>query len=183
VTTTTLLMIGGTALLIFWAVGAYNRLIRLKNRIAGAFTQIDAQLNRRHELIRKLVEAAMTYPACETETLQAVTTDRNQAKLATDAARAKPTHAATVTALAHAEQTLTKSSYQLIAVIEASLDMKADETMGSLQDELSSTDNKLAFARQAFNDAVLNYNEAQAQFPALVIARLCSLAPSAMLQA
>jgi LemA protein len=181
--TITIVLIGAVAVLIFWAVGAYNRLIRLKNTIANAFGQIDVQLRRRYDLIPNLVEAAKKYLSHERETLEAVISARNQAKSASDAARAKPTSAVAVTAFAVAEQALSSSLGQLLALNEAYPDLKADKTISDLSEELTSTENKVSFARQAFNDAVLDYNDAQAQFPALLIAKLFSFAPSAMLQA
>ena len=182
-TATQLISIAVLAVLVFWAVGAYNRLIRLKNTIANAFSQIDVQLKRRYDLIPNLVEAAKKYLSHERETLEAVITARNQAKSASDSARARPTNALAVTTLAVAEQALSSSLGQLFALNEAYPELKADETIRDLSEELTSTENKVGFARQAFNDAVLDYNNAQGQFPAVLVARLFSFAPSAMLQA
>ncbi len=182
-TTITIVMMGAVALLIFWAVGAYNRLIRLKNTIANAFGQIDVQLKRRYDLIPNLVEAAKKYLSHERETLEAVISARNQAKSASDVARAKPTNALAVTTLAVAELALSSSLGQLFALNEAYPDLKGDKTIQDLSEELTSTENKVTFARQAFNDAVLDYNNAQGQFPAVLIAKLFSFEPSAMLQA
>ena len=182
-TPTQLISIAVLAVLVFWAVGAYNRLIRLKNTIANAFSQIDVQLKRRYDLIPNLVEAAKKYLSHERETLEAVITARNQAKSASDNARARPTNALAVTTLAVAEQALSSSLGQLFALNEAYPELKADETIRDLSEELTSTENKVGFARQAFNDAVLDYNNAQGQFPAVLVARLFSFAPSAMLQA
>ncbi len=181
--TITIVLIGAVAVLIFWAVGAYNRLIRLKNTIANAFGQIDVQLRRRYDLIPNLVEAAKKYLSHERETLKAVISARNQAKSASDAARAKPTNALAVTTLTVAEEALSSSLGQLFALNEAYPDLKGDQTIQALSEELTSTENKVTFARQAFNDAVLDYNNAQGQFPAMLIAKLFSFAPSAMLQA
>ena len=182
-TSTQLISIALLAVLIFWAVGAYNRLVRLKNTIANAFGQIDVQLKRRYDLIPNLVEAAKKYLSHERETLEAVITARNQAKSASDAVRSRPANALAVTTLAVAEQALSSSLGQLFALNEAYPELKADETIRELSEELTSTENKVAFARQAFNDAVLDYNDAQGQFPAVLIAKLFSFAPSAMLQA
>ena len=182
-TPTNLISIAILATLVFWAVGAYNRLIRLKNIIANAFGQIDVQLKRRYDLIPNLVEAAKKYLSHERETLEAVITARAQAKSASDAARSRPANALAVTTLAVAEQALSNSLGQLFALNEAYPDLKADETIRELSEELTSTENKVTFARQAFNDAVLDYNNAQGQFPAVLIAKLFSFAPSAMLQA
>ena len=179
----TLVLIAVLALLVFWSVGAYNRLIRLKNTIANAFGQIDVQLKRRYDLIPNLVEAAKKYLQHEQATLEAVMVARNQARAASDVARSRPTNVLAVTTLAAAEQALGGSLGQLFAVAEAYPELKADQTIRDLSEELTSTENKVGFARQAFNDAVLDYNNAQGQFPAVLVARLFSFAPSAMLQA
>ena len=180
---TQLISIAVLAVLIFWAVGAYNRLVRLKNTISNAFGQIDVQLKRRNDLIPNLVEAAKKYLSHERETLEAVINARNQAKSASDAVRSRPANALAVTTLAVAEQALTNSLGSLFALNEAYPELKADETIRELSEELTSTENKVTFARQAFNDAVLDYNNAQGQFPAVLIAKAFSFAPSAMLQA
>ena len=182
-TATTFALIAVLALLVFWAVGAYNRLVRLKNTIANAFGQIDVQLKRRYDLIPNLVEAAKKYLQHERNTLEAVTLARNQAKTASDAVRSKPADAAAVTALATAEQALDGSLGRFFALAEAYPDLKADETIRELSEELTSTENKVAFSRQAYNDAVLDYNNAQGQFPAMLIASAFSFSPSAMLRA
>ena len=180
---TDLIYVALPALLIFWAVGAYNRLVRLRNIIANAFGQIDVQLKRRYDLIPNLVEAAKKYLQHEQSTLEAVMLARNKAKSASDAVRSKPTQAAAVVALAAAEQALDGSLGRLFAVAEAYPELKADQTIRDLSEELTSTENKVTFARQAYNDAVLDYNNAQGQFPALMIASLFGFAPSAMLRA
>ena len=182
-TSTQWISIAVLASLIFWSVGAYNRLVRLKNSIANAFGQIDVQLKRRYELIPNLVEAARKYLSHERETLEAVIAARNQAKSASDVARSRPSNALAVSTLAVAEQALSSSLGQLFALSEAYPELKADQTIRELSEELTSTENKVTFARQAFNDAVLDYNNAQGQFPAVVVARMFSFAPSAMLQA
>ncbi len=178
-----LVLIGVAALLVFWAVGAYNRLVRLKNTIANAFWQIDVQLKRRYDLIPNLVEAARGYLQHESSTLEAVIAARNQARSASDAVRAGPTRASAVVALAAAEEVLDGSLGRLFALAEAYPEFKADQTIRELSEELTSTENKVAFSRQAYNDAVLDYNDAQGQFPALLVARLFGFAPAAMLQA
>jgi LemA protein len=179
----TFLFISLLAVLVFWAVGAYNRLVRLKNTIGNAFGQIDVQLKRRYDLIPNLVEAAKKYLQHEQSTLEAVIAARNQARGASDAVRSRPANAAAVAALGMAEQALSGSLVNLFAVAEAYPELKADQTIRDLGEELTSTENKVGFARQAYNDAVLDYNNAQAQFPALLIARLFGFAPSAMLRA
>ena len=171
------------ALAVVWAVGAYNRLVRLKNSMANAFGQIDVQLKRRYDLIPNLVEAAKKYLQHEQETLEAVISARNRARSASDRVASRPGQADAVIALAAAEQTLGGSLGRLFALAEAYPDLKADKTIRELSEELTSTENKVGFARQAYNDAVLDYNNAQGQFPALLIARLFGFVPSAMLQA
>ena len=182
-TTTTLVSIAVLALLVFWAVGAHNRLIRLKNTIANAFGQIDVQLKRRYDLIPNLVEAAKKYLSHENATLEAVIAARNQAQGASDAVRSRPANAEAVVALAGAEQALDGSLGRLFAVVEAYPELKADSTIRELSEELTSIENKIAFARQAYNDTVLDYNNAQEQFPALLIAALFGFKPAAVLQA
>ena len=179
----TMMVMALAALLIFWAVGAYNRLVRLKNIIANAFGQIDVQLKRRYDLIPNLVEAARKYLSHEKDTLEAVIAARNQARSASEAVRSRPGRAEGIVALAAAEQTLAGSLGQLFALSEAYPELKADQTIRELSEELTSTENKVGFARQAYNDAVLDYNNAQAQFPALLIARLFSFVPSQVLRA
>ncbi len=179
----TIVLLTLLAMLLFWAVGAYNRLVRLRNTIANAFGQIDVQLKRRYDLIPNLVEVAKKYLQHESSTLEAVIAARNQARSAVDAVRSRPARAEGIVALAAAEQALSGSLTHLFAVAEAYPDLKADQTIRELSEELTSTENKVGFSRQAYNDAVLDYNNAQGQFPALLIARLFGFAPSAMLQA
>ena len=171
------------AAIIFWSVGAYNRLVRLKSIIANAFGQIDAQLKRRYELIPSLVEAAEKYLRHEPEVLEAVIAARNQAKSASSAARSRPSNTLAINALAVAEEALSSSLHQLFGLSEAYPGLKADQTFSELSEELSSTKNKVSFAREAFNDAVLNYNNARGQFPAVLVANLFSFAPSAIFRA
>ncbi|MDH3209425.1 MAG: LemA family protein [Burkholderiaceae bacterium] len=181
--TTSLVAIVILALLLFWGVGVFNRLVRLRNTIINGFAQIDVQLKRRYDLIPNLVEAAKKYMAHERATLEAVIAARNQARAANDLARAKPADATAVGALAAAEQMLGGSLGRLLAVAENYPDLKADETIRDLSEELTSTENKVSFARQAYNDAVLDYNNVGAEFPALIVAKIFGFAPSAMLQA
>ena len=179
----TLVLIAVLALLVFWSVGAYNRLVRLKNVIANAFGQIDVQFKHRYDLIPNLVEAAKKCLQHEQDTLEAVIAARNQAKVASDVVRSRPANAVAVTALSVAEQALDNTLGHLFALAEAYPELKADQTIRELSKELTSTENKAAFARQAYNDAVLDYNNAQGQFPALLIARTFSFEPSVMLRA
>jgi len=157
--------------------------VRLTNTIANGFGHIDAQLKRRYDLIPTLVEASKKYLGHENETMESVISARNQAKSASDAVRSRPASALAVTTLAAAEQALTSSLSSLFAGNEAFPELKADQTILELSEELTSLDNQVTFARQAFNDAVLDYNHAQGQFPAVLIAKLFSFAPSAVWQA
>jgi LemA protein len=171
------------ALLIFWAVGAYNRLVRLTNPIANAFGQIDVQLRRRYDLVAKLVQACKKYLSHERDTIEAVISARNQAKAASDAARSRPASAQAVVTLATAEQALTSSLGGLFAFNEAYPELQADQTIRELSQALTGIDNQVTFARQAFNDAVLDYNRARGQFPAVLIATTFRFEPAAMWQA
>lgn len=175
-------LLGAGLLLVFWAVGAYNRLVRLKNAIANAFGQIDVQLKRRYDLVPNLVEVARKYLAHESATLEAVIAARNQARSAQQTAAASPLNAGALGALAGAEQMLGGALGRLFAVAEAYPDLKADQTMRELSEELSSTENRIGFARQAYNDHVLAFNDAAAQFPTLMVARLFAFNPLQMLE-
>ena len=176
------LLVAG-AVVFFWGVGAYNRLVRLKNAIANAFGQIDVQLKRRYDLIPNLVEVARKYLTHEAKTLEAVIAARNQARTAEQSAAASPLSAAALGALAGAEQALGGALGRLFAVAEAYPELKADQTMRELGEELTSTENRIGFARQAYNDHVLEYNDAAAQFPTLIVARLFGFFPLEMLAA
>ena len=165
-----------------WAIAAYNRLVQLRNRIANAFGQIDVQLKRRHDLVPNLVEVARGYLQHEAATLQAVIAARSQAQGAASAARAAPTSAGALGALAVAEGALGGSLGRLMVVAEAYPELKADATMQLLSEELTSTENRIGFARQAFNDQALEFNNEAMQFPALIVARLLGFAPAPMLE-
>jgi LemA protein len=170
--------------LLLWAVSSYNRLVRLKNQVANAFGQIDVQLKRRYDLVPNLVEAAKKYLQHERTTLEAVIAARQQAVNASQAVRQSAGAGAAqgVVALAAAEQALDGALGRLFAVAEAYPDLKADAAIRDLTEELTSTENKIAFARQAYNDGVLDYNNVQAALPDLLIARLGGFAPLATLQ-
>ncbi|MEO8155227.1 MAG: LemA family protein [Rhizobacter sp.] len=170
------------AVLVFWGVGSYNRLVRLRNVIANAFAQIDVQLKRRYDLIPNLVEVARKYAAHERETLEAVIAARNQAKAAADLARTRPAAAGAVTSLSMAEQVLGTSLGKLMAVVEAYPELKADQSLRELAEELTSTENKVGFSRQLFNDATLDYNNAAQQFPTSLMANMFGFRAAAMLQ-
>jgi LemA protein len=175
--------LGVLLLFIAWAVGAYNRLVRQRNEISNAFAQIDVQLKRRHDLVPNLVEAARKYVQHERETLEAVIAARNTARGAADAARARPSDAARIGALAGAEKVLDGALSRLMAVVERYPELKADATLRELSEEITHTENRIAFARQAFNDSVLDYNNAAQQAPSNVIAGMFGFRAAAMLQA
>lgn len=170
------------AVVVIWAIAVYNRLVQLRNRIANAFGQIDVQLKRRYDLVPNLVEVARGYLAHEAATLEAVIKARGQAQGAAAAARAAPTSASAIGTLAVAEQALGGSLGRLMMVAESYPELKADATMQSLSEELTSTENRLGFARQAYNDQVLDFNDQAAQFPAIVVARLLGFPTAPMLE-
>ena len=161
------------ALLIFvalWVLGVYNNLVTLRNRFRNAFSQIDVQLKRRYDLIPNLVETARAYMAHERDTLEAVIRARNTAQSASQSAAANPGDPTAMQALAGAEGVLTGTIGRLFALAEAYPDLKANQNMLQLTEELTSTENKVAFSRQAFNDAVTAYNTAREVAPANLIA-------------
>jgi LemA protein len=169
-------------LLLVFAIGLYNRLVMLRNRIKNAFAQIDVQLTRRHDLIPNLVETARGYIKHERETLEAVTQARNLAVAGLKAAAADPTSAEALQKLSGAEAALNGALGRLIAVAESYPDLKANQNMMQLSEELTSTENRVAFARQAYNDSVLDYNNARETFPGSVIAGSFRFSPAAMLE-
>ena len=150
-----IILLGLILLVIFWGVGAYNRLVGLRNRFKNAFAQIDVQLKRRYDLIPNLVETARAYMKHERDTLEAVISARNQAADADRAAAANPGDAQALMRLGAAEGTLSAALGRLFALAEAYPDLKANQTMMQLSEELTATENKIAFSRQAFNDAVM----------------------------
>ena len=177
------IILAAVVALLVWAVAIYNRLVQLRNRIANAFGQIDVQLKRRYDLVPNLVEVARGYLAHEAATLEAVIKARGQAQGAAAAVRAAPGSPQALGALAAAEQALGGSLGRLMVVAEAYPDLKADATMQSLSEELASTENRLGFARQAFNDQALEFNNEAMQFPAVIVARLLGFTPAHMLEA
>ncbi len=156
--------------LIVYAVSIYNNLVNLRNRVKNAFAQIDVQLTRRYDLIPNLVESVKGYMKHERETLEAVIRARNSAVANLDAAKADPANAEAIRRLGESEGTLGAALGRLFALSEAYPDLKANQNMLQFQEELSSTENKVAFSRQAFNDAVMSYNNATQNFPNNVIA-------------
>jgi LemA protein len=157
-------------LVLLYGVGVYNGLVALRNRYKNAFAQIDVQLKRRYDLIPNLVETAKGYMKHEAGTLEAVIKARNVAVSAGQQAASSPGDPVSMQGLSSAEAALTGSMSRLFALAEAYPDLKANTNMLALQEELSSTENKIAFARQAFNDAVTAYNIKREQFPANIIA-------------
>ena len=155
---------------ILYLVSIYNRLIQLKNRFKNAFAQIDVQLKRRYDLIPNLVETAKGYIKHERETLEAVIKARNQASQAMEKASSDPSDTKAIQGLMGAENVLTGTLGRLFALAEAYPDLKANQNMMQLSEELTATENKVSFARQAFNDAVMAFNTAREVFPNKIIA-------------
>jgi LemA protein len=163
-------LLGLIVLIVVWAITAYNGLVGLRNQVKNAFAQIDVQLKRRYDLIPNLVETAKGYIKHERETLEAVIQARNTAVAAHAGAAADPTDAGAVRQLGAAENALGGCLTRFFAVAEAYPDLKANQNMLQLSEELTSTENKIAFARQAFNDTVMSYNIAVEQFPGNLVA-------------
>jgi LemA protein len=173
-----LLLVG----VVLWLVGIYNRLVLARNGARNAFAQIDVQLTRRHDLIPNLVEVARGYLQHERGTLEAVIQARNVAVAGLKVAAANPADAAAVGALGGAENQLTGALGRLFALAEAYPDLKANQTMMQLSEELTTTENKVAFARQSYNDAVMGYNNAREVFPNTFIAGNFGFAPMQLLE-
>ena len=168
--TTTLIVIGVLIVLSMILVGIYNKLVALKNRFENAFSQIEVQLQRRYDLIPNLIETVKGYMKHEKETLDAVIRARNEAAGSLQAASKNPGDASAIAGLAGAEGMLGGALGRLFALSESYPDLKANQNMANLQEELSSTENKVAFSRQAFNDAVTAYNTYKQTFPPVVFA-------------
>ena len=167
---TNIIILGVVLVVVFWVAGMYNKLVRFRNRFKNAFAQIDVQLKRRYDLIPNLVETVKGYMSHERETLEAVIAARNQAASAEKLAAANPADAGAVKQLMGAEAALTGTLGRMFALSEAYPDLKANQNMAQLQEELSSTENKVAFARQGYNDAVMRYNTARETVPTNFIA-------------
>jgi LemA protein len=178
-----LILLGLVALFVFWMIGAYNRLVGLRNQFKNAFAQIDVQLKRRYDLIPNLVETARAYMKHERETLEAVTRARDGAVSANQAAAADPANGGAMQGLVAAEAALGGALGKLFALAEAYPDLKANQNMMQLSEELTATENKISFARQAFNDAVMAYNIKVEQFPSNVIASAFSFKSAELLVA
>ena len=178
-----LIFLGILLLLIIMVVGLYNNLITLRNRYKNAFAQIDVQLKRRYDLIPNLVETAKGYMKHERETLEAVIQARNSAVTASDQAARNPGDPSAMKGLAGAEGALTGAVGRLFALAENYPDLKANQNMLALQEELTATENKIAFARQAYNDAVTSYNTGREKFPNSIIAGMFNFASAELLEA
>jgi LemA protein len=176
----TLIVLGVVLVLALFVVGIYNRLVALRNLFKNAFAQIDVQLQRRHDLIPNLVESAKAYLKHESSTLENVIAARNQAVAARGAAAANPADGAAVQGLLGAEGALTGAMGRLFAVMESYPNLKADQTIARLMEELSSTENRVAFARQAYNDAVMQYNTSRETFPNVVFAGTFGFQPAVL---
>lgn len=169
-------------LVLFSLIGIYNKLVTLRNRFKNAFAQIDVQLKRRYDLIPNLVETAKKYMAHESETLEAVVKARNQASAASDQASANPGDAGAMQSLLGAESMLGSAMGKLMVTVERYPDLKANQTMSQLMEELTSTENKISFSRQAFNDAVTVYNTQREVFPSVMIAGPLGFQPATLFE-
>lgn len=180
--TSLLVILGIIAAIVFWAIGIYNRLVNERNRVRNAFAQIDVQLTRRYDLIPNLIEAVKGYMKHERETLEAVIAARNTAVSSLDAAKADPANAEAMKKLGASEGALGGVLSRLFALSEAYPDLKANQNMMQFQEELASTENKVAFSRQAFNDSVLGYNNTVENFPNNMIANSFSFELASFLE-
>ncbi len=177
------IVLGIVVVVAIWAIAIYNGLVALRNRYKNAFAQIDVQLKRRYDLIPNLVEVAKGYLKHERETLEAVIKARNQAVAAAQGAAANPGNPAAMQGLAQAEGALSGVLGRLFALAEAYPDLKANQNMLAIQEELTSTENKVAFARQAYNDSVMEYNTKRESFPETVFAGMFGFGAAELLQA
>jgi LemA protein len=168
--------------LALWAVGIYNGLVAGRNGYKNAFAQIDVQLTRRYDLIPNLVETAKGYMKHERETLEAVIQARNSAVSGLTAAKANPGDAAAMQQLAGADNAINQTLGRLFALSEAYPDLKANQNMMQLSEELTSTENKVAFSRQAYNDAVMGYNNRREMFPGSIFANMFAFLPAELLK-
>lgn len=175
-------LLGLLVMLLLYGVNVYNGLVSLRNRFKNAFAQIDVQLKRRYDLIPNLVETAKGYMKHESETLERVIQARNMAFNAQAKASADPANAENMKNLAQAESNLSGALGRLLMVAENYPDLKANQNMMAIQEELTSTENKISFARQAFNDSVMTYNITREQFPAILFASLLGFQPGQLLE-
>ena len=177
-----LILLAVLAVIVFWAVGLYNGLITSRNAFRNAFAQIDVQLQRRFDLIPNLVETAKAYLKHERETLEAVIAARSTAMAGLSAAKASPGDPAAMAELAASQGALNGALGRLMAVAEAYPDLKANQNMMQLTEELTSTENKVAFARQAFNDSVMAYNNRREVFPGTIVAGMFNFPAASLLE-
>jgi LemA protein len=177
------IFLGIIAAFVIWAIAIYNGLVAARNRFKNAFSQIDVQLKRRYDLIPNLVETAKGYIKHERETMEAVIRARNVALSAAQAAGANPGNAQAMQSLGQAENALSGVLGRLFALTEAYPDLKANQNMLALQEELSSTENKVAFSRQAYNDSVMEYNTKRESFPDNVFAGMFGFGAAELLAA
>jgi LemA protein len=181
-----IVVLGGIFLVILvlalWVIAGYNKLVTLRNRFKNAFAQIDVQLKRRYDLIPNLVETAKGYLKHEKGTLESVIQARNTAQAAGQKAAAAPGDPSAMAALGSAESGLAGALSRLMVVVEAYPDLKGSQNMMALQEELTSTENKVAFSRQAYNDAVTTYNTAREVFPTVVIAGMLNFTEAALFE-
>lgn len=177
-----LVVLGIVLIVVFYAISIYNGLVTLKNRFQNAFAQIDVQLKRRYDLIPNLVEVAKGFMKHEQETLQGVIEARNKAFSAGQTAASNPGDPQAMKQLGQAETQLNGALGRLLMVAEAYPDLKANQNMLALQEELTSTENKISFARQGFNDSVTQYNISREQFPAVVFAGMMGFQPAQLLE-
>ena len=177
-----LIFIGVILLTVLFIVGIYNRLVALRAQYKNAFAQIDVQLKRRYDLIPNLIETAKGYMKHERETLEAVIAARNQAISASQVAASSPGDPSAMQGLAGAETALSGAVGQLFALMESYPDLKANENMLKLQEELTTTENKVAFARQAYNDAVTLYNTSRDTLPNVLIANPFGFQPAELFE-
>ena len=176
-----LIFLAIVAAVVFYTIGIYNRLVNERNRVRNSFAQIDVQLTRRHDLIPNLIESVKGYMSHERETLEAVVEARNAASAALDLAKADPANAMAIQELGTQEGILGNALGRLFALSEAYPDLKANENMLHFQEELTSTENKVAFARQAFKDSVMSYNNTVENFPNNIIAGMFSFQTASFL--
>ena len=177
-----MILLAFVALVVAWVVALYNGLVRARNAYRNAFAQIDVQLQRRFDLIPNLVETAKAYLTHERETLEAVIAARGAAQAGLAAAKASPGDPAAMAELSRSQGALDGMLGRLMAVVEAYPDLKANQNMMQLSEELTSTENRVAFARQAFNDSVMGYNNKRETFPSSVVAGMFNFSEASLLE-
>ncbi|MDR0536270.1 MAG: LemA family protein [Puniceicoccales bacterium] len=174
--------LGVAAIVVLYGVVIYNRLVGLRNQFKNAYAQIDVQLKRRYDLIPNLVETAKAYLKHERETLESVIKARNAAVIAAQATASNPADASVVRNLLNAESNLAGALSRMRVTVESYPDLKASQNMTQLSEELTSTENKVSFARQAYNDSVQSYNTARETFPAVLLSGILGFRPAELFQ-